>query len=159
MALDDVKKTAVITKSGLHEWNVMPFRLKNAISTFSRTMVDTFKEWTNQFVKVFIDNVNIHSGTWNEHLCHIQLVLQKLKNVNFELNYNKCCFGSKIITFFFLGHIVDYAKSQLDYKKIATVQNFPTPNTTTNVKAFLGLTRYYRRFIVGYAKIVEPLLP
>jgi hypothetical protein len=63
MALDDVKKTIVITKSGLYEWNVMSFGLKNTISTFSHTMVDIFKEWTNQFVKVFVDNVNIHNGT------------------------------------------------------------------------------------------------
>jgi hypothetical protein len=75
MAPDDVKKTIVITKSGFYEWNVMPFGLKNATSTFSRTMVDIFKEWSNQFVKVFVDDLNIHSGTWNEHLCHIRLVL------------------------------------------------------------------------------------
>jgi hypothetical protein len=68
-------KNNMITKSGLYEWNVMPFGLKNATSTFSRTMADIFKEWTNQFVKVFVDDVNIHSGTWNEHLCHIRLVL------------------------------------------------------------------------------------
>jgi hypothetical protein len=53
----------------------MAFRLKNATSTFPPTMADIFKEWTNQFVKVFVDDVNIHSGTWNEHLCHVRLVL------------------------------------------------------------------------------------
>jgi putative transposase len=107
MAPDDVKKTTMITKSGLYEWNVMPFGLKNATSTFSQTMVEIFKEWTNQFVKVFVDDVNIHRGTWNEHSCHIRLVLQKIKGVNLKLNPSKCCFGSKSITF--LGHIVDNA--------------------------------------------------
>jgi hypothetical protein len=63
MAPDDVKKITMITKSGLNEWNVMPFGLKNTTNTFSRTMDDIFKEWTNQFVKVFVDDVNIHSGT------------------------------------------------------------------------------------------------
>ncbi len=71
MAPDDVKKIAIITKLGLYEWNVMPFRLKNTTNTFSRTMADIFQKWTNQFVKVFVDDVNIHNGTWNEHLCHI----------------------------------------------------------------------------------------
>jgi hypothetical protein len=71
MVLDDVKKIAMITKSGLYEWNVMLFKLKNTISTFSQTIVNIFKEWTNQFVKMFVDDVNIHSGIWNEHLCHI----------------------------------------------------------------------------------------
>jgi hypothetical protein len=119
MALDDVKRTTVITKSGLYEWNVMPFKLKNATSTFSRTMVDIFKEWINQFVKVFINDVNIQSGTWNEHLGHIKLVLQKLKGDNLKLNFSKCCFGSNNITF--LGHIVDNAGFQFDPWKITVV--------------------------------------
>jgi hypothetical protein len=75
MALDDVKKTTMITKLGFYEWNVMPFKLKNATNTFSRTMVDIFKQWTNQFVKVFVNDINIHNGIWNEHLGHIRLVL------------------------------------------------------------------------------------
>ncbi len=124
-------------------------------STFSRTMADIFKEWTNQFVKVFVDDVNVHSGTWDEHLGHIKLVLQKLKRVNLKLNPSKCCFDSKSITF--LGHVVDNAGSQPDPRKIAIVQHFPTPKIATNVKAFLGLTRYYRKFIARYTKIVEPL--
>jgi hypothetical protein len=70
------------------------------------------------------------------------------------LNLNKCCFGSKSITF--LGHVVDNVISQPDPRKIVVVQHFPTPKTTTNVRAFLGLTWYYKRFIAGYAKIVEP---
>jgi len=118
-------------------------------------MAYIFKEWINQFVKVFVDDVNIHSGTWNEHLCHIRLVFQKFKKVNYKLNLNKCCFGSKNITFF--RHIVDCVGSQTKPKKIVAVQNFPTPNITTNVRAFMGLTRYYRRFITGYAKMTEPL--
>jgi hypothetical protein len=123
MAPNDVKKTLVITKSGLYEWNVMPLELKNATSTLSRTMANILKEWTNQFVKVIVDDVNIHNGTWDEHLCHIRLVLQKLKGVNLKLNPSKCCFGSKSITF--LGHIVDSARSQPDPRKITTVQIFP----------------------------------
>ncbi len=155
MVPNDVKKTTIITKSGLHEWNIMPFGLKNTISTFSRTMADIFKEWTNQFMKVFVDDVNIHNGTWSEHLCHIRLVIQKLIKVNIKLNLGKCYFRSKSITFF--GHIVDCAGSQLDPRKITTVQNFPTPNTATNIRAILGLTGYCRRFIDGYTKIAKPL--
>jgi len=117
-------------------------------------MVNIFKKWTNQFLEVFVDDVNIHSGTWSEHLCHIRLVLLKLTKVNIKLNLGKCYFGSKSITY--LGHIVDCAGSELNPGKIVVVQNFPTPNIATNVKAFLRLTRYYRRFIVGYVKIIEP---
>jgi len=131
------------------------FRLKNATSTFSQIMANIFKKWTTQFLKVFVDDVNIHSGTWSEHLCHIRSVFQKLTKVNFKLNLSKCCLGYKNITF--LGHIVECVESQLDPKKTTTIQNFPTPNITTNIRAFLGLTGYCKRFIVRYVKIAKPL--
>ncbi len=70
-------------------------------------------------MKLFVDDVNVHNGTWDEHLGHIRLIFQKLKGVNFKLNPNKCCFGSKNITF--LGHIVDDVGSQPDPRKIARV--------------------------------------
>jgi hypothetical protein len=78
-------------------------------------MVDIFKEWTNQFVKVFVNDVNICNGTWNEHLCHMRFIFKKLKGVNLKLNPSKCYFGSKNITF--LGHVVDNAESQPDPRK------------------------------------------
>jgi hypothetical protein len=121
MAPNDVKKSIVISKSGLYEWNVMPFGLENTTSTFSWTMANIFKEWTNRFVKVFVDDVNIHNGTRIEHLGHIKLVLQKLKGVTIKLNPSKCCFGSKSITF--LGHVVDNIGLQYDPRKIATIQH------------------------------------
>jgi pentose-5-phosphate-3-epimerase len=83
----------------LYEGNMMPFGMKNATNTFSHIMVDTFKKWTGQFLKVFVDNINIHSNTWVEHLHHIRLVPYKLVEVNFKLNPRKCCFGYKNITF------------------------------------------------------------
>ncbi len=88
-------------------------------------------------------------------MCHIQLVFQKLIKVNLKLNPSKCCFGLKSITF--LRHIVDCMGSQLDPKKVLVVMNFPTFKTKTNVKAFLGLIGYYKRFIAKYAKITEPM--
>jgi hypothetical protein len=75
MLLDDVKKTSIITKSSLYDWNVMSFGLKNATRTFSKTMVEVFKDWIDQFLKVFVDDVNIHSQTWEEHLTHMKAIL------------------------------------------------------------------------------------
>lgn len=154
MVLDDVKKKIVITKSGLYEWNVMPFGLKNATNTFSHTMVNIFKKWTSQFLKVFVDDINIHNNTWVEYLHHIWLVLQKLAKVNLKLNLGKCYFGSKNITF--LKHVVDYIGFQLDPTKVTIVICFLTTKIVTNVRAFLGLIGYYRRFIARYAKITKP---
>lgn len=65
----------MITKSGIYDGNVMPFGLKNATSTFFHIMVNIFKKWTSQFLKVFVDDVIIHNNTWVEHLHHIRLVL------------------------------------------------------------------------------------
>ncbi len=75
MSLDDVKRITIITKSDLYDWNVMSFELNNAIGTFSRTMAKVFKDWTNQFFKVFVDDVNIHNQTWEEQLKHLKVVL------------------------------------------------------------------------------------
>ncbi len=71
MNLEDVKKTSFITKSGLYEWLVMPFGLKNVTNMFSQTMVRIFVEWMQKFLKVFVDDLNIHNIKWEEHFQHI----------------------------------------------------------------------------------------
>ncbi len=68
MALEDMKKTALITKTGLYDWTVMPFGLKNATSTFTRTMSTIFKELGDKFLKIFVDDLNVHSENWEGHL-------------------------------------------------------------------------------------------
>jgi hypothetical protein len=72
----------------------MPFRLKNAIGTFSKTMAKVFKDWTNQFLRVFVDDINIHSQTWEEHLKHLKAILTSWREVNLKLNPGKCFFGA-----------------------------------------------------------------
>ncbi len=74
MSLNDIKKTVIIMKSSLYDWNVMLFGLKNVTGTFSKTMVEVFKDWIDQVLKVFVDNVNIHSQTWEEHFTHLKVV-------------------------------------------------------------------------------------
>jgi hypothetical protein len=106
----------MITKFGLHDWSVMPFRLKNAIRTFSITMAEVFKDWTNQFLRVFVDDVNIHNQTWEEHLTHLKVVLTRLWEVNLKLNPRKCSFGTQQIVF--LGHVVTKQSSYPDRKKV-----------------------------------------
>jgi len=154
MLLDDIFKIAVITKSGLYDWNVMPFRLKNATRTLFRTMVKMFKDYTYQFLKVFVDDVNIHNQTWEEHLTHFMLIFTQLQKVSLKLNPRKCSFGAQHIVF--LGHVVTQQGSHHDPKKVHVVKDFPIPRTIINVQAFLGLTSYYRNFVRGYAKIVVP---
>jgi hypothetical protein len=95
MAPEDMKKTTLITKTRLYDWTVMPFGPKNATSTFTRTMSTIFKELGDKFLKIFVDDLNIHSENWEEHLQHLDAVFFKLKEVNLKLNPSKCCFAAK----------------------------------------------------------------
>jgi hypothetical protein len=155
MAPEDIKKTALITKTGLYDWAVMPFGLKNATCTFTRTMSEVFKDLGSKFLKVFVDDLNVHSENWDEHLQHLNAVLYKLREVNLKLNPNKCYFAAKSITF--LGHVVSKEGTRPDPGKIEAILHFPTPKTITSVRSFLGLTGYYRKYIRGYSKLASPL--
>jgi hypothetical protein len=155
MALKDMKKTTLITKTGLYDWTVMPFGLKNATNTFTKTMSEVFKDLGSKFLKVFIDDLNVHSESWEEHLQHLDVVFYKLREVNLKLNPNKCCFVAKSITF--LGHLVSKEGTRPNLEKIEAVLHFPQPKTVTNVRLFLGLTRYYRNYVRGYSQLVAPL--
>jgi len=155
MAPEDIKKTALITKTRLYDWTVMPFGLKNATSAFTRTMSEVFKDLGSKFLKVFVDDLNVHSENWGEHLQHLNVVLCKLREVNLKPNPNKCCFVAKSITF--LGHVVSKEGTRPDPGKIETVLHFSTPKTVTSVRSFLGLTGYYRKYIRGYSRLAGPL--
>jgi hypothetical protein len=120
---------------------VMPFGLKNVTSTFIKTMSSVFKEMGDKFLKVFVDDLNIHSKNWEDHLQHLGAVLSRLREINLKLNPSKCCFATKSIVF--LGHVVNKEGTKLDPSKIDAVLHFPKPKTVTNARSFLGLTGYY----------------
>jgi hypothetical protein len=155
MAPEDEKKTALTTKTGLYDWTVMPFGLKNATSTFTRTMSIVFKELGDKFLKTFVDDLNVHSENWEEHLQHLDAVFFKLREVNLKLNPSKCCFVARSITF--LGHVVSSEGTKPDPGKIDAVVHFPTLKTVTNIRSFLGLTGYYRNYVQGYSRLAVPL--
>jgi hypothetical protein len=155
MAPEDVGKIALITKSRLYEWNVMPFGLKNATNTFTQTMAEVFKDVGDSFLKIFVDDLNIHNIAWQDHLQHLGTVLSRLREVNLKLNPSKCCFAAGSIVF--LGHVVSREGTKPDPNKIDDVRKFPVPTNITNVRSFLGLTGYYRKYIKGYSKMAGPL--
>jgi len=103
MALKDMKKTTLVTKTRLYDWTVMPFGLKNA-TTFTRTMSLVFRELGDKFLKAFVDDLNVHSENWEDHLLHLEAILSKLREVNLKLNPGKCCFAAESIVF--LGYVV-----------------------------------------------------
>ncbi len=133
----------------------MPFNFKNATSTFTRTMSPVFKELGDKFLKVFVDDLNVHSENWEDHLRHLEAVLSKLREVNLKLNPGKCCFATESIVF--LGYVVNKEGTKLDPKKIDEVLRFPEPTTVTSVRSFLGLIGYYRKYVRGYSRLAGSL--
>jgi hypothetical protein len=125
----------------LYDWTIIPFGLKNATSIFTRTMSKVFKDLGSKFLKVFVDDLNVHNKSWEEHLQHLDVVFFKLKEVNLKLNPNKCCFATKNITF--LNHVVSKEGTKLNLDKIETILHFLEPKMIINVRSFLGLTWYY----------------
>jgi hypothetical protein len=116
IAPEDMKKIALVTKTGLYDWTVMPFGLKNATSTFTRTMSLVFKELGDKFLKVFVDDLNVHSENWEDRLQHLEAVLSKLREMNLKPNPGKCCFAAESIVF--LGYVVSKEGTKPDPKKM-----------------------------------------
>jgi hypothetical protein len=112
-------------------------------------MSKVFRNLGNKFLKVFVDDLNVHSESWEEHLQHLDVVFSKLEEINLKLNPNKCSFATKNITF--LGHVVSKDGTKLNPGKIEVVLHFPKPKTITNIRSFLGLTRCYWNYIQGYS--------
>jgi len=114
-----------------------------------------FKELGGEFLKVFVDDFNIHSENWEDHLQHLEAMFAKLREVNLKLNPRKCCFAARSIAF--LGHVVSREGTRPDPSKIDVIVHFPVPKTVTDVRSFLGLIGYYRNYVQGYAQLAVPL--
>jgi hypothetical protein len=127
----------------------------NATSTFSITMTEVFGTYMDKFLKVFVDDLNIHSLSWEEHFKHLQYVLMKLREVNLKLNPNKCEFARFKLAF--LGHEVNQERTQPNQRKVKVVMNFPILTSIINAQAFLGLIGYYKNYVKRYLRIVIPL--
>jgi len=95
MAPEHIQNTTLINKTRLYDWAVMPFGLQNATITFTMIMLEVFKESRDKFLKVFVDNLNVHNESWEEHLQHLDVVFFKLREMNLRLNSSKCCFATK----------------------------------------------------------------
>jgi hypothetical protein len=112
----------------------MPFGLKNVTNTFTRTMSSVFKEMGDKFLKVFVDDLNIHNKNWEDHLRHLGVVLSRLREVNLKLNLSKCCFATESIVF--LGHVVSKEGTKPNSGKIDAVLRFPKPKTVPTSDPF-----------------------
>src|SRR4051812_4813706 len=152
---NDREKTAFITDEGIYEFNVMPFGLTNAPATFQRMMNRVFMKINGDFIVVYLDDLNIYSRNFNEHLIHLREVFERLRNVGLKLKRKKCFFFKKELAF--LGHIVSEKGIHPDPDKVAAVKNQPVPTNLRELRQFLGLASYYRKFIQGFGEIAAPL--
>ncbi|MFS8027566.1 putative nucleotidyltransferase, Ribonuclease H [Helianthus anomalus] len=152
---EDIPKTAFRTRYGHYEFVVMPFGLTNAPAVFMDLMNRVCKPFLDRFVIVFIDDVLIYSKSKTEHAQHLRLVLELLQGNQLYAKFSKCEFWLEEVQF--LGHIVNIQGIHVDPAKIEAVKSWITPKNPSEVRSFLGLAGYYRRFIEGFSKIVVPL--
>lgn len=155
LAEQDHEKTAFTTGTGLYQFKVMPMGLTNAPATFQRLMEMVLRGLPWKICLVYLDDVLIYSRSFEEHLRHLEEVFRRFQASDLKLNPAKCCLAKDHVRF--LGHIVSKNGIQPDPRNVESVKNWPTPRTPTEVRAFLGLCSYYRKFIRGFAHHAAPL--
>lgn len=151
----DIEKTAFSINNGKFEFTRLPFGLKNAPSIFQRALDDILREHIGKRCYVYIDDIVIFGKNEAEHFKNIELVFRTLENANMKVQLDKCEFLQKEIEF--LGFVVGVNGIKTNPKKVQAIANFPTPKTLKDLRSFLGMSGYYRRFIKDYAKLAKPL--
>ena len=148
------KYTAFTTPFGLYQLKFTPFGLNGAPATFQRMMDVVLQDCTG-YAAAYLDDVIIHSSNWEDHISHVTTVLLKLQSVGLTVKPRKCQIAMGKCTY--LGHIVGNGEVKLEKTKVDAVRNYPTPAMKKQVRAFLGLTGYYRKFIPSYADLAASL--
>nr|GEX15869.1 putative reverse transcriptase domain-containing protein [Tanacetum cinerariifolium] len=152
---EDISKTAFKTLYGHYEFQVMPFGLTNAPAVFMNLINWVCKPYLDKFVIVFIDNILIYSKSKREHEEHLKLILELLKKEQLYAKFSKCEFWIPKVQF--LGHVIDSQGIYVDPAKIESIKDWASPKTATEIRRFLGLVGYYRRFIEGFSKIAKSM--
>ncbi|KAL0293827.1 UNVERIFIED_CONTAM: Retrovirus-related Pol polyprotein from transposon [Sesamum radiatum] len=151
----DEAKTTVVTRYGAFEFLVMPFGLTNAPATFCTLMNQVLHGFLDEFVVVYLDDIVIYSRTLAEHVEHLRKVLARLREYELYAKVSKCSFAQETISF--LGHIVERGRIRMDPKKVQAIEEWQPPRDVYDLRSFLGLANYYRRFVKEYSKIARPM--
>ena len=150
------EKTSFITNDGQKfNFTVLPFGLVNSPSTYQMVMDKVLQGLNWKILLCYIDDIIIFSSTLDEHLEHLELVFQRLRQANLTLKPNKCTFASERVMY--LGHYLSKRGIEVDPSKVDAVKSFPTPTNPKAVRSFIGLCSFYRRFIKDFSKIASPL--
>ncbi|KAH0777836.1 hypothetical protein KY290_009247 [Solanum tuberosum] len=148
-------KMAFRTRYGHYEFLVMSFGLTNALAAFMDLMNRVFRQYLDMFVIVFINDILIKSRSDNEHVDHLRIVLHVLKDHQLFAKFSKCEFWLRFVAF--LGHIVSSKGIEVDPKKRDMVKSCPRSLSPKDIRSFLGLAGYYRKFVEGFSSIASPL--
>ncbi|KAJ0600173.1 putative nucleotidyltransferase, Ribonuclease H [Helianthus annuus] len=152
---ESIPKTTFRTRYGHYEFLIMPFGLINASAVFMDLMNRVCKPYLDKFVIVFIDDILIYSKKKDKHEHHLRAILELVKKVKLYAKFSKCEFWLREVQF--LGHVVNGNGIHVDPTKIESIKSWETPKTPTEIRQFLGLAGYYRRFIEDFSKIAQPL--
>jgi hypothetical protein len=151
----DIPKTAFSTRYGLYEFLVMSFGLTNAPAYFMYLMNSVFMPDLDKFVVVFIDDILVYSKSEHEHTEHLHIVLQRLRDHRLYAKLSRCDFWLREIKF--LGHTISQDGISVDPEKVQEVMDWKPPTTVRQIRSFLGLAGYYRRFIPNISRIAKPM--
>ncbi|GJU26559.1 putative reverse transcriptase domain-containing protein [Tanacetum coccineum] len=150
-----IPKTAFRIRYGHYEFQVMPFRLTKALAVFMDLMTRVCKPYLDKLMIVFIDDILIYSKNKKEHEEHLKLILRLLKKEELYAKFLKCEFWLSKVQF--LGHVINSEGIHVDPAKIESIKDLASPKTPTEIRQFLSLAGYYRRFIKGFSKIAKPM--
>lgn len=151
----DQKKTAFSTPLGHFEYVRMPFGLKNAPATFQRLINSILREFINRICVVYLDDILIFSTSLQEHVINVNKVFSALRRANLKIQVDKCNFFCKETEY--LGHTLTKDGMKPNPKKIEDIVKLKLPSTQKQIKSFLGITGYYRKFVKDYARIAKPM--
>jgi hypothetical protein len=151
----DIQKTAFVTRYRQYKFTVMPLGLTNAPTFFMNLMNKVFMEELDKFVIVFIDHILIYSKNREDHKRNLWIVLGRLRAHQLYAKLSKCEFWLEKIAF--LGHILTAEGIELDPSKVEALSKWKQPSNVSEVRSFLGMAGYYRRFIKGFSSLARPI--
>ena len=152
---DDIQKMAFRTRYGHFEYLVLPFGLTNAPAIFMMLMNNVFHEYLDKFVIIYLDDILIYSKSKEEHLQYLRQVLMILRQHKLYAKMKKCEIMQMRVEY--LGHFISQDSISVDNRKIDVIRQWPTPTNTSDVRSFLGIASYYRKFVKYFTTIAMPL--
>ena len=156
LRIEDRKKTGFVTQEGHYQWTCLPFGLKTSPAIFQRILSSILrKHKLTKFTANYIDDILIYSPTFEEHIRHIEQVLEAIIKEGFRLKFTKCSFAANSVKY--LGHIIENNTVRPMKDNLISIQNFPTPKTQTNIWQFLGKINFYHEYIPSSSKMLDQL--